>query len=227
MTPADAAELLTLAAAFDRRTVGEADSRAWAAALHQTPYDDDARAAVARHYSETDRWLTPAHVRQQRATIRRERVAAAPAVVYDGHPGETGAESIARRRALVEGIADGRIAPQSAAQAIGFSEDRPALPGGATRKEREAFAAKRLAHLGSYIPRHVADEVADLRPVRAERESLARHGLVDPLTVRCPVERCHADPGQPCRMGKNGARRMSVPHPSRRDLATARQEQPA
>ncbi|MDK0520359.1 hypothetical protein [Streptomyces sp. ML-6] len=223
MTPADAAELLTLAAAFDRRTVGEADSRAWAAALHQTPYDDDARAAVARHYSETDKWLTPAHVRQQRATIRRERVAAAT-VVYDGHPGETGAQSIARRRAMLEAIADGRVTPQSASLAVGFSEDRPALPGGATREEREAFAAERLAALGNYIPQRVADDLVALRPVRAERESLARHGLPDPLNVRCPYEPCHADPGQPCRMGKNGARRRTTPHPTRLDLATAQQE---
>lgn len=226
MTPADAAELLTLAAAFDRRTVGEADARAWAAALNFMPLDDDARAAVARHYAETSDWLTPAHVRQQRHKIRAERVAATT-VVYDGRPGETGAESIARRRALLTAIADGRVAPQSAAQAVGFSEDRPALPSGATRKEREEFAAKRLAALGNYMPRIVADDLAEYRPIRAERESLAEHGQPDPLDVRCPYDPCRAETGQPCRMGKNGAKRRATPHPSRLELATARHAQEA
>ncbi|MFE7017640.1 hypothetical protein ACFVAQ_45525, partial [Streptomyces sp. NPDC057651] len=98
MTPADAAELLTLAAAFDRRTVGEADARAWAAALNSTPLDADTREAVARHYADTDKWLTPAHVRQQRAKIRAERIEQAN-VFDDGRPDETPAQFLARRRA--------------------------------------------------------------------------------------------------------------------------------
>ncbi|MFK0297225.1 hypothetical protein ACIQU6_43090, partial [Streptomyces sp. NPDC090442] len=47
MTPADAAELLSLCAAFDRRTIGEADAHAWARALHDVPLDEDTRTAVA------------------------------------------------------------------------------------------------------------------------------------------------------------------------------------
>ncbi|AVH58407.1 MULTISPECIES: zinc finger domain-containing protein [Streptomyces] len=229
MTPAEAAELLTLAAAFDRRTVGEADARAWAAALNSTPLDDDARAAVARHYAETDKWLTPAHVRQQRAKIRADRVTAAN-VVYDGRAGETGAESIARRRAQLDAVANGRIAPQSITRAIGFSEDRPALPAGATREEREDFAAERLAALGSYVPRSVADALAEYRPHRAERESLAQYGQPDPLDVPCPYEPCRAPASQPCRMGASRRHRATA-HPSRLDAATthhnARQEQHA
>ncbi|RSS59553.1 hypothetical protein [Streptomyces sp. WAC01280] len=217
MTPADAADLLTLAAAFDRRTVGEADARAWAAALHSIPLDDDARAAVARHYGETDKWLTPAHVRQQRARIRAERVNTAT-VVYDGIPGETGAESIARRRRILESIADGRMTPPSARRALGFSEDRPmlALPAGATREERDQFAADRLAALGAYVPRDVEEALGDHRP---RRRKLAEENRPDPLAVACPYEHCRADVRTPC---KNGDRRRTerAPHPSRIDAAT-------
>lgn len=229
MTPADAAELLTLAAAFDRRTVGEADARAWAAALHTLPLDQDARAAVARHYSETDKWLTPAHVRQQRTKIRAERVAAAN-VVYDGDPNETGAESIARRRALLTAVADGRIAPQNIALAVGHSPDRPALPAGATREEREQAAAERLAELGDYVPRTVADQLDEQRPTRTTRERLAAEGRPDPLAVPCDA--CHAEPGHPCRnirLAPDGARKTSPrrsPHPTRLDLATAHHAAP-
>ncbi|MGW2130429.1 zinc finger domain-containing protein [Streptomyces coelicoflavus] len=226
MTPADASELLTLAAAFDRRTVGEADARAWAAALHAVPLDDDARAAIARHYAETSDWLTPAHVRQQRAKIRAERITAAN-VVYHGRPGETGAESIAARKALERAVGDGRIPPQNIAQAVGHAEDRPALPPGATRDQREQFAAERLAALGDYMPKTVRDRLADYRPHRAQRERLAAAGLPDPLDVACTW--CGADPGQPCRNRnirpgddpEQRTRARRAPHPSRLDDARA------
>ncbi|MBP0456227.1 zinc finger domain-containing protein [Streptomyces montanisoli] len=225
MTPADAAELLTLAAAFDRRTVGEADARAWAAALHAVPLDDDARAAVARHYAETDRWLTPAHVVQQRAKVRRDRLDHAN-VLYDGHPDETGAESIAHRRRLLAAVADGRINPQTATQAVGLAPGTapPALTGGPAPE-----VAARLAAIGRRIPDAAADQLRAHRPVRAHREALADAQLPDPLDVPCTW--CRAAPGQPCRMGKNRARRMSTPHPCRLDDATAhhhtRQDQSA
>ncbi|MEV5673485.1 hypothetical protein AB0L28_32530 [Streptomyces sp. NPDC052503] len=217
MTPADAAELLTLAAAFDRRTVGEADARAWAAALNAMPLDDDARAAVARHYAETDRWLTPAHVRQQRAKIRADRISTAN-VYYDGIAGETGAESIARRRALERAVGDGRIGPQSTMQALGLAAGNTApreLTGGPAPE-----VAARIAAVGSRIPEEAADLLAPTRRVRAERESLARHGLPDPLDVPCPWEACRANAGEPCQSSTR-ARRQVAPHPSRLDAAIA------
>jgi hypothetical protein len=221
VTPADAAELLTLAAAFDRRTVGEADARAWAAALNAMPLDDDARAAIGRHYAETDKWLTPAHVRQQRAKIRAARIEQAN-VFDDGRPDETPAQYLARRRALDRAIADGRINPQTATQGVGLAPGTAplALTGGPAPE-----VAERLAALGRRIPDAVADDLRSYRPVRAERESLAEHGQPDPLDVRCPYDPCRAETGQPCRMGKNGAKRRATPHPSRLELATARHAQ--
>jgi hypothetical protein len=221
VTPADAAELLTLCAAFDRRTVGEADARAWAAALNAIPLDDDARAAVARHYAETDRWITPAHVIQQRAKIRRDRLDRAN-VLYEGRPGETGAESIARRRALERAVADGRIAPQSATQAVGLApRTAPHELTGGPAPDVEAA----LEGIARRIPDEVAEQLSTYRPVRAQREALAAAGLPDPLSVACTW--CLAAPGQPCRLGKS--KRERDPHPSRladaRARHNARQEQ--
>lgn len=229
MTPADAAELLTLCAAFDRRTVGEADARAWAAALHAIPLDDDARAAVAAHYADTDRWITPAHVLQQRRKIRTDRLDRAN-VLYEGRPGETGAESIARRRALERAVADGRIEPQTATQAVGLAPRTapPALTGGPA-PEVEA----RLAAIGRRMPEEAAELLHEFRPTRAQREALAASGLPDPRDVACPVESCRAAPGKPCsRPTRRGGRRtLADPHPSRLDTArdrhNHRQEQSA
>ncbi|MFI8200061.1 hypothetical protein ACIF6K_26655 [Streptomyces sp. NPDC085942] len=195
MTPADAAELLTLAAAFDRRTVGEADARAWAAALNSMPLDDDARAAVARHYAETADWLTPAHVRKHRTKIRAERVETAN-VYYDGVPGETGAESIARRRALNRAIADGRVAPQTATQGVGLAPSNAplALTGGPPPD-----LAKRLSGIGRDVP-------DDDEPDTPKRTS--------PLSVVCP--QCASRIGQHC---KRAGRPHLRPHPARTRVA--------
>lgn len=77
MTPEQVGRILAAAAARDARTVGAGDIIAW----HQDIGDldfDDALAAVSRHYREhTDR-IMPAHVRRLAASIRRERVDAAP-----------------------------------------------------------------------------------------------------------------------------------------------------
>lgn len=101
----------------------------------------------------------------------------------------------------------------------------------------ESESARRLAALGSYVPRTVAEALADYRPQRAERERLAREDAPDPLTVACTW--CQAPEGEPCRgrsirPGKDPQQRTrarTAPHPSRVDDARAhhnnRQEQPA
>ncbi len=73
MTPADAAELLSLAAAFDRRTIGEADARAWASTLSGLAKDDCAE-AIRQHFAVTTEWLMPAHVRRGANIIRSARL---------------------------------------------------------------------------------------------------------------------------------------------------------
>jgi hypothetical protein len=72
LTPADAAELLALAATFDRRSIGQMDAVAWADALYDLEPADCAE-AIRLHFRETDAWLMPAHVRQRVKYLREVR----------------------------------------------------------------------------------------------------------------------------------------------------------
>jgi hypothetical protein len=69
MTPAEAATLLTVAAAFDNRKPDEAAAQAWALALDGLPFLD-CRDAIVAHYRTSTDWLMPAVVR---ATVRKVR----------------------------------------------------------------------------------------------------------------------------------------------------------
>lgn len=71
MNRAETATLLALAAAFDRRTVGEADVAAWAAALRALPFAE-ARDAIVQHYATSTAWLMPGHIT---ALVTERRVA--------------------------------------------------------------------------------------------------------------------------------------------------------
>lgn len=189
MTPSEAAQLLGHCAAFDNRTVGTSDARAWAAALHDMPLDDDTLAAVARFYGTpadkpSDRlWIQPHNVRAHRAAIRRERLGdTLPA--YEPPPeSETGAEFVARRRAQLEAVAAGRLA----AKPIGCLTGGPAPE-----------VAKRLKGIGREVP-SVDKEEPD--------PGVKRPG---PLGVKCP--KCRAAIGRPCRTP--GGKERPV-HPAR------------
>lgn len=117
MTPSAAAKLLAHCAAFDRRTVGEVDARAWAAALHDIPDDTDTYAAVARFYGtppkdgEGRKWIEPHHVRTMRKAIRAERHGDTIAAYDSPDPDESGPEFVERRREQLVAIGDGRLEP--------------------------------------------------------------------------------------------------------------------
>ncbi|MCA1218860.1 zinc finger domain-containing protein [Streptomyces sp. 8L] len=96
------------------------------------------------------------------------------------------------------------------------------LTGGSTRDERNKFAAARLAVLGDYVPRTLADALAEFRKTRTERERRAAANLPDPLDVACPYPPCRARAAQPCRQGGKRRTDRAAPHPSRLDLATER-----
>lgn len=72
MTRSQAALLLGLAAARDRRTVGEADVLAWAEDLADVDFQD-AREALGRHFRDSTDWLLPAHIRALVKVIRADR----------------------------------------------------------------------------------------------------------------------------------------------------------
>lgn len=76
MTPADAAEILGTAAAFDRRTVGKADAHAWADALEGIRFED-AIEAVKHHYATSREFIYPSDVIATVKAVRAERVRAA------------------------------------------------------------------------------------------------------------------------------------------------------
>ena len=111
MTIEETIDLLTAAAAFDRRTVGKADAVAWHATVGDLALDD-CRAAVLAHYTETTDWLMPAHVRRRVKAVRAKRlqdtaIPPPPAELMDDLP--------AYRAALRESarhIADGEIPPR-------------------------------------------------------------------------------------------------------------------
>ena len=75
MNPSEAAIVLTFAAAYDRRTVGEADAKAWALALPHVRVKD-AQAAIVEHYTESREFLMPSDVgrivRRQRTDAHRD-----------------------------------------------------------------------------------------------------------------------------------------------------------
>lgn len=72
MTPGDTARVLAKAAAFDQRTVGQADVAAWHEALADLDAAD-ALAAVTRHYAASEQRIMPVHVRRLATDLRRQR----------------------------------------------------------------------------------------------------------------------------------------------------------
>lgn len=61
MTLAETADLLSIAAAIDKRTLGESDVRAWQMVLDDIDFDA-ARDAVRAHYRETNKHVMPADI---------------------------------------------------------------------------------------------------------------------------------------------------------------------
>lgn len=101
-------------------------------------------------------------------------------------------------------------------RSIGAGRQLPATHKAITAGEPTEEAIRRLAALGSYVPRHVDDVLDDYRPRKAARRAIVAAGQPDALAVRC--DWCKASPGQPCRQGK-GRRQRTTPHPSRIDTA--------
>lgn len=64
MTKAEIAELLTLAAAFDQRTIGESDVEAWHEVLGDICFAD-ARDLLVAHYKARAERVMPAHLRPE------------------------------------------------------------------------------------------------------------------------------------------------------------------
>lgn len=116
MTLDEVVDLLTTAAAYDRRTVGEADAIAWHAAVGDLPFEDS-RGAVVAHYQESREWIMPADIRRRVKEARRQRILdagiPAPPPELTDDPAAYGAAL----QAAATAIADGRD-PEVAMQAV-------------------------------------------------------------------------------------------------------------
>jgi hypothetical protein len=108
--PSEVATLLAKCAAYDRRTIGEADVAAWHDALRDVPFGD-ASTAVTEHYVRVSDWIGVSDVRNGVRRIRAERLARAgsappPDVDPDDVPAYLDAYRRQRRR-----LADGGVLP--------------------------------------------------------------------------------------------------------------------
>jgi hypothetical protein len=78
MTPAEAQNLLSVAAAFDNRKPSEEAAIAWSHALADLPYGD-CRDAVVAHYRTSSEWLMPAKVIAEVKRVRGQAHRGPPA----------------------------------------------------------------------------------------------------------------------------------------------------
>lgn len=192
MNPREAAELLGHCAAFDNRKPSQGAAVAWAAALHDVPLDNDAKAAVASYYTTPPKdpdaklWILPHHVRTLRSKIRSARL---ENFQYEPVADETPAEFLARYKGQVQAIASGRAAAPTG---------RLALEGGPSRDVARMLEDGRVGAL----PNENAPEAELIDSVR-------RSG---PLGVVCPVDACRAAIGKPCK-GSGGTPKQPLGKP--------------
>lgn len=204
MNSTEAAALLAHCSGFDNRQPSVAAAQSWAAALHDVPFDQEARDAVAVYYSTPPQdprerlWILPHHVRALRTKLRSQRL---EHFQYEPQPDETVRAYLARYRGQVQAIASGAVAPPNG---------RLALTGS---PHRDVAAA--LAGVGRPVP---GDDGPDLA------ETVRRAG---PLGVVCPT--CAAAIGRPCKTPGGGDRHplgtpRGRPHSARRRAAQGQPE---
>jgi hypothetical protein len=180
----EAAALLAHCSGFDNRQPSLAAAKSWAHALQDVPYDQDTRDAVAVYYSTPPQnpnerlWILPHHVRTFRSKIRSARL---ENFQYEPLPDETPAEFLARYKGQVQAIASGHV---------------PAPTGELTARKgeppRELMAG--LAEHGWQGNRTVPD--SDGEPAAELVDTVRRSG---PLGVECPIPKCRAAIGKPCK----------------------------
>ncbi|MEH0470857.1 cell surface glycoprotein [Streptomyces sp. B21-097] len=117
-----------------------------------------------------------------------------------------------------------RVALAADRHAVATGQQAPTTHRAITAGPAAAEVERRLAQLGTYVPRTVAQALTDYRPRRAERDRLAVEGAPDPLDVTCPYEHCRAGRGEPCRNARRKPRAKA--HPTRVDLAAERHYAP-
>lgn len=151
MGPEEVIDLLSTAAAFDRRTVGEADVIAWTATVGDLDFGD-ARDAVVQHYRDSREWLMPADVRKIVKAMREARLARE---VLPAPEPELTDDQRAYKAALdqnIEQIADGR----SVGRALAAGSGRPPTDAFVTARGEGPQRRIRLAAQEVICPRCAA-----------------------------------------------------------------------
>jgi hypothetical protein len=177
----EAAALLAHCSGFDNRQPSVAAAKSWASALHDVPFDQDARDAIAAYYTTPPQnpnerlWILPHHVRTLRTKIRSARL---ENFHYEPPPGDSDPHYLERLRGQTQAIASGHVPAPTG---------RPALEGGPSKQ----FVAE-LEARGWEVGRPVDDEDA----AEELADTVRRSG---PLGVVCPVEKCRAAIGRPCK----------------------------
>lgn len=176
MTPDETIDLLTVAAAFDQRTVGEGDVMAWHAVLGDLDFTD-AQQAVLGHYADSRERVMPADVRKRVKAIRRDRmereiVSAPPAELAD-EPGRYRAEL----RAGIRRIADSHQVRLALAPPVRedpppdeFTEARKALGPALPKRDPGPFGLQEQA----------LQQAAESRAARLAREGRAETATGEP-----------------------------------------------
>lgn len=96
MNASEAAQLLTVAAAFDQRTISREDAIAWADVLRSVDLED-AVAAVKQHYTNSTTRVMPADIFRGVRALRGDRVARVVESVPDADPDDPAAYITALR----------------------------------------------------------------------------------------------------------------------------------
>lgn len=167
-------QALALAQAFDNRTVGEVNIRAWHAVLGDAEAAD-VMAAIREHYAEHTEWIMPAHIRTAVRDMVGQREMAARATGWA--PGQHG---VPKDQALPEVAPGERLALSDLPAAVAdlVARVRADLPEGS----REAL-----------MPRQVAwerEHKAYLRSHDGEPNPFYRPGATEPpagVRPMCPV----------------------------------------
>lgn len=189
MTPAQTAELLALAAAFDRRTLGKTDVLAWHTVLTDIDYEA-AKQAVTQHYATETRWIMPADIRTAVHTTRANTAAdyqgpGLPAEIPDADPDDWRAYLAAIRQQRIR-AAEGLTTRRPIAELVAATV-HPVPP--------EVEDVKRPGPLGRECPSCHAPIGRPCRtPGGADRTPhTARRGQsTDPATEAAEIERRRA-----------------------------------
>ncbi|WP_328678415.1 zinc finger domain-containing protein [Streptomyces sp. NBC_00343] len=176
----------------------------------------DASQAVRHHIATSPYPIKPSDVSRPWHTFKAD--------VIGRHHDPVPAVDPDNSTAYVRALAANRTAVATGAVVATSFRELTYGAGAALTPGEQAQAAARRAALGEYMPRTVADALADYRPRRARREQAAAENLPDALDVACPYEHCLAGAGDPCRNARRAPR--DKPHPSRIELATTRHYAP-